>query len=211
MVEASLPTGLDVDLSADGTVHVRDGVDVVRVVDNPYDRKPPAASAAVIYVAGGETHWWAGYVDAEGSGGSTDQPRMDTMTFQDWIVANAPIQGSGRCAACAGAGPDSWPGQTDVDLVRFAQGSERLVPVDGVTMIEQRAHPDVGASFATGTDQSAVAEVSADGGRWYVLARRPAGEAPQYIAVRAADGGVTLDDFLDLARERYAEGGGGLL
>ena len=45
-----------------------------------------------------------------------------------------------------------------------------------------------------------------------MLARRPSdGSPPQYIAVTATDGGATLDDFLDYARERYAEGGGGLL
>jgi hypothetical protein len=44
-----------------------------------------------------------------------------------------------------------------------------------------------------------------------VLARSLGSGAAQYIAVSAADGGATLDDFLDLARSRYAEGGGGLL
>jgi hypothetical protein len=56
-----------------------------------------------------------------------------------------------------------------------------------------------------------VAEVRFEGVRYYVLARTMGEGAPQYVAVKAADGGAALDDFLDLARHRYASGGGGLL
>ena len=52
---------------------------------------------------------------------------------------------------------------------------------------------------------------AAAGTRSYVLARRRGSGAAQYIAGATGDGGSTLDDFLTLARVRYAEGGGGLL
>ena len=94
--------------------------------------------------------------------------------------------------------------------MRFADG-EALVAVDGVTIVEQRPSPDVGASFATPADTSAVALVEVDGRRWYVLARRSTGSPAQYIAVRLNDGGPDLDAFIAFAQERYAEGGGGLL
>jgi hypothetical protein len=43
-----------------------------------------------------------------------------------------------------------------------------------------------------------------------VLARQIEGDPqPQLISVEASLGGETLDDFLELARDRYAEGGGG--
>ena len=105
---------------------------------------------------------------------------------------------------------DVWPGIPDLDLVRFAEGS-LLEPVEGVDLIRQVAHPELGASWAAPRDPSAAAEVRVDGARYYVLARLSDGGPPEYIAVHAADGGPTLTAFLELARERYAEGGGGLL
>ena len=111
------------------------------------------------------------------------------------------------------SGPDDWPGIPDLDLVRFVGAGEVLEPVDGVTIFQQRPSPQVGDAFATAGDRSAVARVrAADGAIYYVLARETDGSEPQYIAVKAADGGPTLDAFLDLApRERYAKDGGGLL
>lgn len=105
---------------------------------------------------------------------------------------------------------DVWPGIPDLDLVRLAEGS-LLEPVEGVDLIRQVANPELGASWAAPSDPSAAAEVRVDGARYYVLARSSDGGSPEYIAVRAADGGPTLKAFLELARERYAEGGGGLL
>ncbi|MGI8522349.1 MAG: hypothetical protein ACR2K3_03425, partial [Nocardioides sp.] len=96
--------------------------------------------------------------------------------------------------------------------VRFVGDTEQLEPVRGTTILEQRAHVQVGTSFARPTDQTAAAEVrTSDGTLYYVLARRFDGKTPQYIAVPQGFGGATLDDFLTVARQRYADGGGGLL
>ncbi|MFC4784438.1 hypothetical protein ACT8ZV_08190 [Nocardioides sp. MAHUQ-72] len=202
--------GMDVSLQPDGTLHVAPGVKVVRVVDNPYHRKAPSISAAVVYRLNGQTYWYAGYVDKLKGGGSASQQAMTELGFRDWIDEQAPIQGSER-GGDPGSDVTEWPGQVTMQLVRFDGDSERLQPLDAVTMVQQRPHPAVGESFAGPDDRTAVAEVEFEGERYYVLARRSAGAPAQYIAVSAADGGATLDAFLDLARQRYAEGGGGLL
>jgi len=100
-----------------------------------------------------------------------------------------------------------WAGVPRDDLVAFA-GDGTLEPVGRTRLVEQRTGVDLG-SFAPAAG-TAVAEVVADdGSRWYLVARRSSD--PRYIAVPAAKGGADLDAFLDLARARYAEGGGGLL
>ena len=202
--------GMDVSLEPDGTLHVAPGVKVVRVVDNPYHRKDPTMSAAVVYRRDGHTYWFAGYVDRLKGGGSASQKAMSEVSFRDWVDEQAPIQGGDR-GGDPGGDVSEWPGQPDLQLVRFDGDTERLQPLDAVTLVQQRPHPAVGDSFAGSGDRSAVAEVEFEGEHYYVLARRPADAPAQYIAVSAADGGPTLDAFLDLARQRYAEGGGGLL
>jgi hypothetical protein len=202
--------GMAVDLRPDGTLHVAPGVQVVRIVDNPYHRKAPAISAAVVYRQDGTTFWYVGYVDRRSGGGSANQEAMTDLSFRDWIDEQAPIQGNQGGDTGGSTGGD-WPGMVDMQLVRFDGVTERLQPLDAVTMVQQRPHPAVGDSFAGASDRSAVAEVTFEGTRYYVLARRTAGASAQYIAVTAADGGPTLDAFLDFARQRYAEGGGGLL
>jgi hypothetical protein len=203
--------GMSVSLRPDGKLHVEPGVQVVRIVDNPYHRKAPSISAAVVYRQQGTTYWFAGYVDKNMGGGSANQEAMTEVSFRDWIDEQAPIQGKDQVAP-PGSDVGDWPGMVDMQLVRFDGDTERLQPLDAVTMVQQRPHPEVGDSFAGADDRSAVAEVTFEGTRYYVLARRPAGGAPaQYIAVKADDGGPTLDAFLDFARQRYAEGGGGLL
>jgi hypothetical protein len=130
-------------------------------------------------------------------------------SFSSWV-------GEQRAAAegdpSSGGGQSDWPGIPDLELVRFVGSTERLEPVAGTTILRQRAHVSVGDAFAGPTDQAAAAKVeAADGERYYVIARRVTGSAPQYIAVTEADGGPTLADFLNLARARYADNGGGLL
>ena len=205
-----LPRGIAVVLEPDGTVSVRPGVEVTQTIANPYHRKAPAISIALTYTWRGTTYWYSSFVDENRGSSTSSQPVMTSMSFREWVHEQRPIR-----AGSNGPGstdPGDWPGNPDLDLVGFIGGSQRLQPSAGVTIVEQRAHPDVPDSFATADDRSAVAEVRLEGERYYVLARRTAdGSPPDYIAVTAKDGGATLDDFLELARERYAEGGGGLL
>lgn len=135
-------------------------------------------------------------------------------SFQAWVDVNIPILQDMQDPP--DAAPESgWPGEVRDDLVRFAPRHVSccvLLPVDdSVRIVEERVNPDLPDSFATDADRSAVALVETDGERWYVLARDLPGSPAEFIAVHRSDGGVTLDVFLELAADRYAEGGGGLL
>lgn len=196
-------------LGADGVVRIGPDAWVGELVPNPYGVKVPARSAAAAVTQDGETTWWAAFNDGSGSTSVVAQPVPGADAFVDWVTEQAGIVTADDAVAPPGDG--SWPGRSDLELVRFADSGEALEALPGVTVLRQRANPEVGDSFARPADRSAVAEVRTDGRRWYVLARQPTGAPAQYIAVSAADGGASLEDFLALARGRYAEGGGGLL
>jgi hypothetical protein len=186
-------------------------VEVVRRIDDPFGSRSPGTSVALeleyrrvrywffLYQAPDRSHWETAYMwpgDYDGS-------------FASWVEEQRPNQ---EDDPSSGEGQGEWPGIPDLDLVRFVGSSERLEPVAGVTILRQRAHVFVGESFAGPNGQTAAAKVeTGDGERYYVIARRVAGGGPQYIAVTEADGGPSLSSFLDLARSRYADNGGGLL
>lgn len=198
-------------------LHVSTRVTVLKVVDDPWGyRSDGAWSVAVAYRdPKGVVRWWAGYTEKDGGGSSAEIPkRYAHMDFSSWVAAqdNGIDYARGKGATPPTPPEGGWPGRVRIDLVRFAAaGTERLLPLDAVTLLEQRTHPDLPDSWARSGDRSAAAEVRFEGRRFYVLARSTPDGKPQFIAVRASKGGATLDDFLDLARSRYAEGGGGLL
>jgi hypothetical protein len=185
--------------------------EVVRRIDDPFGSSRPGKSVALeleyrrvrywffLHQAPDRSQWETAYMwpgDYDGS-------------FASWVDEQRPNQ---EDDPSSDGRQGQWPGIPDLDLVRFVGSSERLEPVDGVTILRQRAHVFVGESFAGPNGQTAVAKVeAADGERYYVIARRTAGATPRYIAVTEADGGPTLGSFLQLARARYAENGGGLL
>ncbi|MFC7493120.1 MULTISPECIES: hypothetical protein [unclassified Nocardioides] len=216
IVDRGLPLDWPLAAQPDG-LHVSPRVKLLKVVDDPLHVRPDGGwSVAVSYRgARGEITWWVGYVDDEGSGSSSSMPaRFIHTDFDSWVAREKTTFLLDGDAPTAPTTPDGgWPGRTDVPLVRFAGDTEGLEPLDGVTVLRQRPHPDLPASWATARDRSAVAEVRLDGSRYYVLARSTADAAkPEFIAVEARpEVGATLDAFLDFARGRYAEGGGGLL
>jgi hypothetical protein len=214
--DPQLPADTPVDAQVDG-LHVAPGVGIEELRDDPWQvRDDGDWSVAVAYTApGGPLTWWVGYVGADGGGSSASiaAEYARGLGFDAWVAAQGEGVRPGDDSSGEGTDPPGgWPGMTDVELVRFVEGTERLEPVTGVTLVHQREHPDLPRSWADPGDRSAVAEVERAGTRYYVLARSTRGDAPpQYIAVRASEGGATLDDFLEFARERYGEGGGGLL
>lgn len=212
--DASLRMDDPVDALPDG-LHVAPQLQVVEVLDDPWRLGGTGSwSAALSYRGPDGPQWWVGYVEPDGSGAATTTPAAAAADgFSAW-AASKKVELYNPTGTPGGQGHDSagdWPGITELDLVRFAGGTERLAPVDGVALLRQRAHPDLPRSWGAPHDRSAVAEVELDGTRYYVLARALGDAAPQYIAVKAAQGGATLEDFLDFARDHYAEGGGGLL
>lgn len=199
-------------------LHVSPGIIVNQFEDDPWGVRPGAWSVALVYRLHGVTYWYTGYIDASYGGSSTSIPAAQAgLPLAAWVRrAKADLYrehggGGGRPRGTAATPDGGWPGITDLQLVRLDAGSERLRPLDAVTLLSQRAHPDLPSSWARPGDRSAAAEVRFEGRRYYVLTRATGGGAPQYIAVPAADGGATLDDFLALARQRYGRGGGGLL
>ena len=217
--DSRMPAGWAVGLEPDG-LHVGRGVRVLQVVDDPWRLRPDGEwSVGVRYRdRQGVLNWWAGYIDRGFGGASAGIPagQAGDVDFATWVAeqkAGVHVPARGEKASGDSPTPDGgWPGMTDLQLVRFAGDGERLTPLDAVTLLTQRPHPALPKSWALAGDRSAAAEVSFEGRRYYVLARWVDGDvAPQYIAVRADRGGATLDDFLGLARQRYAEGGGGLL
>lgn len=212
VLDRSLTADWPIEIRADG-LHVRPSLRILRQVDDPWDQRARGGwSVAVVYRDGrGPVIWWAGNADPDLGGGSASIPAKyaRTSSFTGWVDTQRPVAGDPSPTVDP---PGDWPGITNLDLVRFAGPGERLEPLDAVTLVAQRPHPDLPASWAGDSDRSAVAEVEFEGTRYYVLARELRGDpSPQYIAVQADRGGRTLDDFLELARERYAEGGGGLL
>ena len=191
-----------------GRVVVDPRATVVDRVDNPFHLEPPQDSAGVAVRFQGSVWWYAMSYAGDGSSSSTvtwagnsDQP------FADWARGQNGIAGPP-----SSVGDPVMPGITYIDLVQFVGDTEKLEPVEGATILEQRPHISVGDSFAGPNDHTAVAEVrTRDGEVYYVLARSFDGKPGQYIAVPKAEGGATVDDFLEMARKRYAEGGGGLL
>lgn len=184
---------------------------VVRRIDNPFAGSEPGKSVALELDYRRVRYWFALYQPPDRSGGwrSIMWSGDYDGTFASWVGEQFTVEERERSS---GGGQDEWPGIPGLDLVRFAGDTDRLEPVAGVTILRQQADVSVGDSFAGPNDQTAAAKVEAsDGSRYYVLARRVTGGAPQFIAVTEADGGPTLGSFLDLARTRYADDGGGLL
>ena len=170
----------------------------------------PAVATGLAARFQGRTWWLVTYIAKDGSSGSTVTWAGDTegLGFEDWVRAQAASMLSGH-----GTGDEeSSLGIPSYGLVRFVGASEQLAAATGAEILEQRPGVDVGDSFAGPDDRTAAALVrTPTGDVVYVLVRAFPHESAQPIAVPVDQGGADLDAFLDLARDRYAEGGGGLL
>ncbi|WP_179662232.1 hypothetical protein [Nocardioides panaciterrulae] len=194
-----------------GNVVVDDRATVVQRLANPFHLDPPQKSVGVAVRFHGVTYWYAlNYAGDGSSSGTLAWAGGQQGSFLSWVQG-----ASGTVSGPESVGDPVLDGIASVDLVRFVGDTEQLEPVRGATILEQRAHVRVGDSFAGPGDHTAAAEVAGgDGERYYVLARSFDGKPGQYIAIPVKRGGASLDDFLALARQRYAgggaEGGGGL-
>ena len=190
-----------------GELLINPAATVVQRVDNPFDVTAPATSVGLVLTRGEKTFWYALYWDVGGGSGAAS-PAEHGRAFRAWLDDMHGIVASDDVTIPDGG---DFPGEPADDLVSLADGTEQLVPAEGVTILEQRPGVDVGRSFAAPGDRTAAARVrTATGQVVYVLARFTGG-ASQAISVPEATGGPDLEAFLAFARERYAAGGGGLL
>lgn len=191
-----------------GDLEIRPGWTVTRRIE-----QVDGPGTVGLELSKGERRQWYLFGDAM-TISSLHAPEPGYSTFQGWIDVNVPLlEGP---AAGPGQGDDEWPGVPRDDLVlfvpRFMSSERGLMPVDSsVTMVDEVFNPDLGESFAPPKDTGA-AEVTKGTTHWYVVARLP----DDYIAVpadvaRTKYGVDDLGEFIEFARQRYAEGGGGLL
>lgn len=85
----------------------------------------------------------------------------------------------------------------------------RLTPEPGVSIVEQRPDPDLGANFSAPGLPTAVAEVERDGVTYFLAVRSFSGRETETITYRRDDTVPTLDAFVAYAQAQYAESPGG--
>jgi len=186
--EPEFMPGEEVRLDRDGTLLTREGVQVVREVENPQGLAPPDHSLGVVYTFKGDTYWAL----VTNSGSSTEVAHLSFPTFEYWLADQVALQ----------------KGDATLALVEFGDG-ESLEPRAGVEIISQTGDLSMMPSnFAGPNDRTAVAEVTYQGERWYVLARQIDGTTPEYFPTAASVSLPTLEQFLPYAADQYANGTG---
>ena len=195
-------------LMEDGTIVTKPGWEVVDLVE-----EPSGPNTVAVDVSNGDDRQWFLWSGA-GMLYVPRAPDRDYESFDEWVTVNGPTMTTEPGPGDVGGQP---LGVERDDLVQFtppelsAPEPGTFIPLHDTEIIEQRPGVDVGGSFAAPGDVTGVAMVASEGSRSFVLARMTEGGSAQYIAVSATRVMDTLDEFIDFARERYAEGGGGLL
>lgn len=198
-------------LMEDGTIVTKPGWDIVDLIE-----EPSGSNTVAVDVAKGDKHQWFLWAGA-GSLYVPKAPDRDYASFNEWVTLLGPTMLTEPDPGLEGDIGGAWPGRERDDLVRFsapelsAPEPGTLVPLHDTVIVEQRPGVDVGASFAAPGDVTGVAMVASEGSVSFVLARKTEGGPAQYIAVNGTRVMDTLDKFVEFARTRYAEGGGGLL
>ncbi|KRB78655.1 hypothetical protein ASE01_05250 [Nocardioides sp. Root190] len=172
--------------------------DAGRVSLNPaaeeIDRHSFLEGGTAYHVAlGGEEYYALASVD---DSISTQRLPAQGMSLVEWANAQA-VLGSGDDDGAFGSNGADGSGWVTIDE------SSRLDAVPGARIVEQRADPGLGDSFAAPGDPTALAEVVVDG-TTYFLAVRSIDGATDAIPYRRDDVVTTLDAFLSYCLERYA-------
>lgn len=180
----------------DGDWEVRPDAQVLDHIDNPLQRRGVESSEAFAVTWQDEETWLLVDHTLDRRGRSIDSvssfpARVAMPDLASWVEQMVALQ----------------RGESARLLVRFADG-ETLTPGDGATILDQRAHPDLPASFAGPDDRTAVAKVRFDDRVWFVLARQIGDTPPDYIPTAASIAGPGIDDFLAYAAQQYAGGEG---
>ena len=175
-------------------LELRKGVELVRRVDNPMGYAAPRTSVGLVLDHDGSRTWML--IDSGPGGGGTvsDEAGRTFPTFELWLADAVAL----------------WRGEPTLALVRFAEAETLVADEPGVEVVDQRPGPDMPRSFAGPDEQTAVAQVTWNGETWFVLARRLPGHQAEYFPTAASivGGADTIDEFLEIARERYANSDG---
>lgn len=176
----------------DGELVVRDGWRVSQRIRNPFGHRPPQRSVGLELTNGEETYWYLLEIQGNGMFAASDPAGKGFATLDAWVADQVALQGSA---------PPPTP-------VEFRPGTAELVAAEDATIVRQRPNPHI-PGFAGRNLPTAVAEVTWNGARYFVLARHLVGAEPEYFPTQAAvPDEPTLASFLDHAREQYASGEG---
>lgn len=186
-----------------GRVVMAPGWTEVRRIANPMAYTQPGYRSVGLVATKGEKRTFL-LLARHGRDGSSSFSNTATGTLEEWLVGTVASQHTLDLA-----NGDAPPASNDEEprWVEFGPDGT-LRPVDGVTILEQRANPELPESFAPAGTPTAVAKVRDTEGRvWFVLARRLDG-SDDFVGSTAAAGRATTDEFLVWARGEYGSGAG---
>ena len=170
-----------------GKLEASPGVTVVRQVEDPV---PGDDSLGLVLRSEGRTTW---ALFTQGGDASAWELEAESgwLTFDQWLADHVALETGGP----------------RVHLVELEDDGTVRPAVTGVEVLDQRARPDLPA-YGTSEVPSALALVSWQGERWFVLVLGFDGEdGVTTFAAEKADGATTLDDFVAFAADRGDEGG----
>lgn len=171
---------------------VAPGWTVVDQVDNPVGYRPPKRSVGLELRNGSDQVFALATDDGDGGTSVNHIPVPAGTTLAEWLPAQVD-------------NARQLDGKPVARPVRFGTG-ETLVPVDGVTIIDQVPHPPLPANFASATDRTAAAWIDDHGKERFVLVRELRGDVE---IIPFTGSFANLDRFVRFAVQQY-EGGAGL-
>lgn len=168
-----------------GEVRTRDGVTVVRTVEQPVADGP---SVGLVLRSGGELTWM---LVTDGGAGSTwtQESGSGWNTFDEWLADQVALADGGRAP----------------EPVRLDGDGSVVAARAGVEVLDQQADPDLRAygTEAAGAE-SAVARIAWKDEEWFVLL---IDGSVTTVGVDKARGAQTLDDFVAFMADQADEGG----
>lgn len=144
----------------DGELRTRPGVEIARTVPDPLE----GGSVGLVYEYRDRTYWAL----LDPSGGTTERAFAAFPTFDYWLADQVAMEN----------------GDPTLALVRFGEG-DRLVALEGVEVLRQSSIELADGTAGVPRVRSAVAEVTYEDRRWYVVARQIGSQEPEYFPAAA--------------------------
>jgi hypothetical protein len=174
--------------TSDGRLVLRDGVTVVRRVDNPMDLEPPKQSVGLVLDDRGRKIWMLLQTDPSGSSSTWEDARKRFATFDQWLQATLEDQSSAN----------THPVQVATAL------HGELTVARGVEVLEKVVAPAAAAAYGPVDEQVAAKLRLVDGSVVFALVG-PEGATTVDPAVLEAP---TMDAFLAHLRAQGDNGEG---